>query len=159
MPLFSIPRTRSGAHAGREANVLLSLTRKCWNVGEGLEPYPTGQESKAGHGASTLLRATGHEPLAVPSPSPRTTYHALRTRRADTRVRPCDEITHITSQSHRPRATGHFITTHHAPRTTHHALRTTYPQGGHTGPPLRRHKPQATCRRFVIPAGRAFGSR
>ena len=56
-----------------------------------------------------------------------------------------------------------------SPRTTYHELRTTYPQGGHTGPPLRGdkarhksrasttgHKLQATCRRFVIPAGRAL---
>ncbi len=30
---------RSWAHAGREAGVLLSLTRKCWNAGESLEPF------------------------------------------------------------------------------------------------------------------------
>ncbi len=35
------------------------------------------------------------------------------------------------STGHRPRATGHPITTYYVPRTT-------YPQGGHTGPPLRR---------------------
>ena len=44
----SIPRTRpacrprSGVHAGREAEALLSLTRKRWNVGEGFKPSPTG---------------------------------------------------------------------------------------------------------------------
>ena len=131
--VFSIPRPRSGARAGREAYVLLPLTRKCWNVGEGLEPYPTGQESKAGHGASTLLQATGYEPLAIPSHH--TTHHVLRTTypQGGKRVRPCDEITHITSQSHMPRATGHFITTYHVLRTTHHV-----PAGRQAGPPLRR---------------------
>ena len=60
-----------------------------------------------------LLLATGYESRAIPSP--RTTNYAPRTRRADTWVRPYDEMTH--------------------------------------------HKPQATCRCFVIPAKRAFGSR
>jgi len=72
-------RPRSGAHAGREADVLLSLTCKCWNVGEGLKLSPTGQELKAGHGASTLLQATCYEPQAIPSPS--TTNYVPRTRR------------------------------------------------------------------------------
>ena len=129
MPLFTDSPDEAGhagrdpgAHARREADVLLSPTRKHWNEGEGLEPYPTGQESKAGHGASTLLQATGH----------------------------------------RPRATGHFI-------TTHHVLRTTYPQGGKRVHPYDEmtqhepraattgHEPRATCRCFVIPAKRAFG--
>ena len=78
MPLLPIPRTRwlcrpiSGAHAGIEADVLLSLTRKHWNVGEGFKPSPTGYEPKTELGVSTghRTRATGHRI---------TTHHELRT--------------------------------------------------------------------------------
>ena len=53
-----------------------------------------------------FLLATGHEPLAISSP--RTTYYAPRTRRADTLVRPNDENAHhepqSMGQSHRPLA-------------------------------------------------------
>ncbi len=85
MPLFRLPgrgrpaRPSYGAHAGREADVLLSLTCKCWNAGEGLKPSPTAREPKAWHGASTFLQATCYEPQAIPSPS--TTNYVPRTRR------------------------------------------------------------------------------
>ncbi len=66
------------------------------------------------------------------------------------------------STGHRPRATGHpvTITTHHVPTgRTHRSA----PTAGETHHESRAattcHKLQAACRRFVIPAGRAFGSR
>ena len=67
-------RSRSRAHAGREAVVLLLQACKCWNVGEGLKPSPTGRKPEAGHGTSTghKLRATSH-PVTV------TTNQVLRT--------------------------------------------------------------------------------
>jgi len=120
-----IPRTRrreplrSGVHVEREAEVLLSLTCKRWNAGEGFKPSPTAREPKAGHGA---FAATSHKPRAIlPSPSPCTTHHVPRTT-TNTRVRPRGGINESRS-----------ITTGH--------------------------KPRATCRCFVVPAARAFGSR
>ena len=80
MPLFprfpgrgGILPPRSGAHAGREAVVLLLQACKCWNVGEGLRPSPTGRKPEAGHGAST-----GHRPQAV-SHEPSRHHHVPRT--------------------------------------------------------------------------------
>ncbi len=57
-----------------------------------------------------FLQATGHEPLAISSP--RTTYYAPRTRRADTRVRPCDGM------NHKPHATGHMPLFRHSSRAS-----------------------------------------
>ena len=73
--------------------------------GEGLKPsYWLRAEGWAWRfDASTglKLRATGHHPVTI------TTYHAPRTNRADTQVRPYDEM------NHKLRATGHMLLFRH----------------------------------------------
>ena len=50
------------------------------------------------------MRATA---AGAPSPSSRTTYHLPRTHRADTRVRPYEEMTHTTSHEQQLQATSY----------------------------------------------------
>ena len=83
--------------------------RRCVTVTAHHEPRTT--NPRGGHTGPPLRRddacheprakATGHEPRAILLPSPRTTYYAPRTHRADTLVRPNDENAHT---SRRPLA-------------------------------------------------------
>ena len=74
--------------------------RQCLNVGEGFKPSPTSRGPKTLHGAIAghKLRATGH-PVTI---SLRTSTH-----RADTRVRPYDGITRVTSNDPQLQATSY----------------------------------------------------
>jgi len=86
--------------------------RRCRQVA--VFPQATSHRPRAGSKTPTPLSPKGGsfvgcglQAADVSSPSPHITNHALRTQRADTWVRPYDEMTGATSHNHRPRATSH----------------------------------------------------
>ena len=105
--LMAIPRTRPNTPAEvlgpcrKRSRGYVSAPCRRWNVG-GFNPSPTAEGRKP---SMAFLLATGHEPLAIPSP--RTTNQVPRTNRADTRIRPYEEITLTTR--YMPQATGHEL--------------------------------------------------